>query len=133
MGIVKILYTYAAMMGAFLVVDLLWLGVFAKKFYKSQIGEFMKASPNWIAAGIFYALFIVGIMIFCVIPSVEKNSITHALIYGALFGFFTYMTYEMTNYAVIKNWPFTIVPVDILWGVVLTTIISAVGFYIAKI
>lgn len=92
----------------------------------------MRETPNWPTAIIFYLLFIVGVMIFCVQSAVEKNSLNHAVIYGALFGFFTYMTYELTNYAVLKNWPFAIVPIDILWGVVLTASISTIGFFIAK-
>ena len=133
MPIIKLVYTYLAMAGAFLVIDLLWLGVIAKNIYKNQIGTFMRETPNWPAAIIFYALFIVGVMIFCVLPAVEKNSLNHAIVYGALFGFFTYMTYELTNYAVLKNWPLAIVPIDIIWGVVLTATISTVGFLIAKI
>ena len=121
------------MLFAFLAIDLLWLGVIAKNFYKNQIGFMMKSTPNWPAALIFYALFLVGIMIFCVMPAVEKDSLNHALLYGAMFGFFTYMTYELTNYAVIKDWPLAIVPVDILWGVVLATAVSLVGYFIGKI
>jgi uncharacterized membrane protein len=132
MTTLKILYTYGAMAGVFLVIDLLWLGVIGKKFYQAQIGHLMKATPNWPAALVFYALFLVGVLIFCVLPAVEKQSLMHAVIYGALFGFFTYMTYELTNLAVLKNWPFWIVPVDILWGVVLTTVVSVAGFLIAK-
>jgi uncharacterized membrane protein len=133
MPLIKILYIYGSMLVAFLAVDLLWLGVIAKNLYKNQIGFLMKSTPNWIAAIIFYLLFIVGILIFAVLPGVEKNSLQHTLIYGALFGFFTYMTYELTNFAVIKNWPFPIVPIDIAWGVVLATVVSLVGFFVAKI
>jgi len=133
MPIVKLIYTYLAMAGVFLIVDLLWLGVIAKNIYRSQIGDLMKATPNWAAAIFFYALFIVGTMIFCVIPAVEKGSLTHAIVYGALFGFFTYMTYELTNLAVLKNWPRGIVPVDIIWGIVLTGTISVVGYLVANI
>lgn len=133
MTLLKIFYTYLAMIGTFLVVDLLWLAVIAKNFYKNQIGELMKTTPNWIAAIIFYALFIVGVMVFSVLPAVEKKSLSHAMIYGALFGFFTYMTYELTNLAVIKDWPFPIVVVDIIWGVVLATIVSTVGFLIIRL
>jgi uncharacterized membrane protein len=133
MPIFKLIYTFAAMAVAFMAVDLLWLGLIAKKIYQNQIGHLMKTSPNWTAALIFYALFIIGTMIFCVIPAAEKNSLNHALLYGALFGFFTYMTYEITNYAVLKTWPLGIVPIDIIWGIALTSIISIVGFLVIKI
>lgn len=133
MTIVKIMYTYGAMAGTFLLIDILWLGVIGKNFYQQQIGSLMKTNPNWMAALVFYALFLVGVMIFCVLPAIEKNSLTHALIYGALFGFFTYMTYELTNLAILKDWPFWIVPADIIWGVILTGSVSVIGFLIAKI
>ncbi len=129
----KIIYTFAAMIATFLALDLLWLGVIAKKIYSDQIGFLMRQSTNWPAATLFYIFFIIGVIIFCVLPAVEKDSLNHAILYGALFGFFTYMTYELTNYAVIKDWPLAIVPIDIVWGVILTSIVSTVGFLIAKI
>ena len=133
MTTIKMLYTYGAMLVCFLALDMVWLGVIAKGFYKDQIGHLMKTIPNWPAALIFYALFLVGAMIFAVLPGVEKNSLVHTLIYGALFGFFTYMTYELTNYAVIKDWPFWIVIVDIVWGIVLTGVVSIIGYLVAKL
>lgn len=133
MHVTKIIYTYLAMTGTFLAADMLWLGVIAKNFYRSQIGHLMKATPDWIAALVFYALFIVGIMVFCVLPHYQKGTIYDALLYGALFGFFTYMTYDLTNYAVLKDWPLGIVPVDILWGVVLAAAVSAAGYLVARL
>lgn len=133
MPIIKIVYTWFAMAGSFLIIDLLWLGVISKNIYKNQIGSFMRETPNWPATIIFYALFIVGVMIFCVLPAIEKNSLNHAIIYGGLFGFFTYMTYELTNLAVLKNWPLGIVFIDIIWGTFLTCIIGTVGYLMGKI
>jgi uncharacterized membrane protein len=133
MPVATIIYTYLAMTVTFLAVDLLWLGIVAKNFYQGQIGMLMKDSPNWTAALIFYALFIVGIMVFAVLPHYQKNSFAETLLYGALFGFFTYMTYELTNYAVLKDWPLPIVFVDIAWGVVLASVVSLAGYFVARI
>lgn len=133
MPAIKIIYTFAAMATTFIAMDLLWLGVIAKKIYHDQIGFLLRQTPNWIGAISFYILFIIGVMIFCVLPAVEKDSLNHAILYGALFGFFTYMTYELTNYAVIKDWPLTIVPIDIAWGIILASVVSLVGFLIAKL
>lgn len=132
MPVTTIIYTYLAMTVTFLAVDLLWLGVVAKNFYQGQIGMLMKATPNWTAALIFYALFIVGIMVFAVMPHYQQDSFTDTLLYGALFGFFTYMTYELTNYAVLKDWPLPIVFVDIVWGVVLASVVSLAGYFVAR-
>ncbi len=133
MPVATIIYTYLAMTVTFLAVDLLWLGIVAKNFYQGQIGMLMKDSPNWTAALIFYALFIVGIMVFAVLPHYQKNSFAETLLYGALFGFFTYMTYELTNYAVLKDWPLPIAFVDIAWGVVLASVVSLAGYFVARI
>ena len=76
--------------------------------------------------------FIVGIFIFAIMPAVEKNSITKAIIYGAMFGFFTYATYDLTNLATLKNWPLQIVFIDMAWGALLTALVSVAGFYIVK-
>ena len=133
MPVATIIYTYLAMTVTFLAVDLLWLGIVTKNFYQGQIGMLMKDSPNWTAALIFYALFIVGIMVFAVLPHYQKNSFAETLLYGALFGFFTYMTYELTNLAVLKDWPLPIVFVDIAWGVVLASVVSLAGYFVARI
>ena len=79
-----------------------------------------------------WRLFIVGVFIFTIMPAVEKNSLTSAITLGALFGFFTYATYDLTNLATLKGWPLNIVFIDIIWGTVLTAIVSTAGFYIVK-
>lgn len=109
-----------------------WLGFLAKDIYKKYLGGFLSDKINWPAAIIFYLLFIIGIFYFAILPAVEKNSLTKAIISGALFGFFTYATYDLTNLATLKNWPLPIVFIDIVWGAVLTCIVSIAGFYIVK-
>lgn len=109
-----------------------WLGLIAKDLYKKYLGDFLSDQVNWTAALIFYLLFVVGVFIFAILPSVEKNSLTSAILLGALFGFFTYATYDLTNLATLKNWPLNIVFIDILWGALLTGIVSTAGFYIVK-
>jgi uncharacterized membrane protein len=112
----------------FLVVDLLWLGVLAKDIYQKYLGYVMRPSPNWGAAILFYLFFLVGLLVFVLIPAVEKGSWQYALYMGAFFGFITYMTYELTNYAVLDKWPWQIVIIDIVWGIVLSSAV-AVGTY----
>ena len=75
---------YAIALPIFFAIDMMWLGVVAKNFYRSQIGTLMKSDPNWIAAIIFYLIFIVGLVVFVITPAVEKGSWTHALLFGAL-------------------------------------------------
>ena len=116
----------------FFAIDLVWLGVIAKNLYSKHLGGFLTDQVNWTAAIVFYLLFIIGIFIFAIMPAVEKESFKHALIYGALFGFFTYATYDLTNLATLKDWPVKIVFIDIIWGSVLTASVSVSGYYITK-
>jgi uncharacterized membrane protein len=132
MPVTKLLISYALTFVVFFIVDMAWLGLIAKDLYKKYLGDFLSEQVNWTAAVIFYLLFIVGVFIFAIMPAVEKNSVVSAITLGALFGFFTYATYDLTNLATLKNWPITIVFIDIIWGSVLTGIVSTAGFYIVK-
>ena len=124
--------TYVLTFIVFLIVDMLWLGIIAKNLYQKYLGNFLSESINWKAAFIFYIIFIIGIFIFAVYPAINKDSAMHAVLMGALFGFFTYATYDLTNLATLKGWPLPIVFIDIVWGTVLTAIVSFSGFQIYK-
>ncbi len=132
MSITKLFLSYALTFAVFLLIDMAWLGFIAKDLYKKYLGGLLSEQVNWTAAIVFYLLFVVGVFIFAIMPSVEKGSVVSAITLGALFGFFTYATYDLTNLATLKNWPLTIVFIDILWGSVLTGIVSTAGFYIVK-
>lgn len=113
-------------------IDMLWLGFLAKDLYKKLIGHFLSDQVNWTAAILFYLLFIVGIMIFAIMPALEKNSLNSALLLWGLFGLFTYATYDLTNLATIKGRPLQIVFIDIAWGMCLTALVSGAWFIIFK-
>jgi len=105
---------------AFFAIDMLWLGLIARKFYANQLGSLMADSPNWFVAILFYTIYIVGIVFFAVRPALDADQVFKATLYGALFGFFCYATYDLTNLATLRDWPAKMVVVDILWGIVLT-------------
>jgi uncharacterized membrane protein len=128
----KYLIVYAASLLVFLAVDFIWLGWLAQSFYQRQLGELLSQRVNWPAAIAFYMIYIVGLMIFCVAPALSRVSLVSAMVLGALYGFFTYATYELTNYALIRNWPAALVPVDIAWGLVLCTIVSTGGYLVGR-
>jgi uncharacterized membrane protein len=132
MNISFYLKLYALTVPVFFIIDLIWLGVVAKGFYQKNLKYILSPNVNWTAAIIFYLMYIAGILIFAVLPGVAKDSVRHAALWGALFGFFTYATYDLTNLALLKDWPLNIVVVDILWGVVLCTVVSTLSFYIAR-
>jgi uncharacterized membrane protein len=91
----------------------------------------MKPDINWLAAIIFYLLFIAGLVLFVISPAVEKHSWVHALIFGALFGLISYATYDLTNLATLKDWPVIVTVVDLIWGTVLASAISVITYFIS--
>ena len=123
---------YLLTVPVFFIIDLIWLGVVAKGFYQKNLKYILSPNVNWTAAIIFYLIYIAGILIFAVLPAVAKDSLRHAAVWGALFGFFTYATYDLTNLALLKDWPIIIVIVDILWGVVLCSAVATLSFFVAK-
>ena len=123
---------YLASLVVFFAVDMVWLGLVASSFYKKHLGYLMAPSVNWLAAIIFYLLFIVGILVFVVLPGIKENSLPNTILRAVLFGLITYATYDLTNLATIKDWPLIITLVDLGWGMVLSTIVSVAGFYVAK-
>ena len=123
---------YLIALPVFFAIDMFWLGLVAKNFYRQQIGLLMKPDINWTAAIIFYLMFIFGLVIFVITPAVEKNSWTHAILFGALFGLITYATYDLTNLATLKNWPLLVTMVDLAWGAVLAASVSTATYLIAN-
>lgn len=117
----------------FLAIDALWLGLVAPKFYKAQIGHLMADKPNLIAALVFYLIFIVGLVYFVLLPAVTNDSWVTAFANGALFGFVTYATYDLTNFATLKGWPITMVIVDLTWGLTLSTSVSLISYFIIQL
>ena len=123
---------YLIALPVFFAIDMIWLGVVAKNFYAKQIGALMKSDINWIAAIIFYLIFIAGLVVFVILPAMEKNSWFYALIFGAFFGFVCYATYDLTNLAVAKDWPLLVTIIDLIWGAVLAASVSSTTYFIAN-
>ncbi len=123
---------YFATLIAFLAIDMVWLGLVASTFYRNYLGFLLKPSTNWIAALLFYLLFILGILVFVVVPGLRENSLKATLLRAALFGLVTYATYDLTNLATLKNWPVVISMVDMTWGIVLSVLVSFIGYKVGK-
>jgi uncharacterized membrane protein len=123
---------YGLTLLVFLAVDFLWLGLIAKRFYQRNLGHLFAEEVNWPAAFLFYMLFIVGLMVFVIYPAIKANSWVQALWMGMLYGLVTYATFDLTNLALFKGWSATIVVVDILWGIILSGIVSTAGYRMAK-
>ncbi len=132
MNVLSQIYLYLICLGTFLIVDFFWLGVVARKFYRRELGELMAESTNWVAAIVFYLLFIVGVLVFVVNPALEKGSLVKAIGLGFLFGIISYATYDLTNLATLSGWSVKVTGVDLVWGGVLSAIVSTVGYLVGN-
>lgn len=128
----KYLSLYILTFTVFLAIDYIWLAFIAKNLYATKIGHLLAETPNLIPAGIFYLLFVIGILFFAVIPAYEAQSISKLLISAALFGFLTYSTYDLTNLATLKDWPVSVTIIDMIWGTSVSTVTALAGYYIAN-
>ena len=132
MNIQTFLILYAISVPVFFIIDMFWLGVVAKNFYQDKIGHLL-GDVNWLAAILFYLVFLVGLTFFAIYPGATAGKVTTAITLGALFGFFTYATYDLTNLATLKDWPLSIVFVDIAWGTVLGAGVAGVTVYLYQL
>ena len=119
---------YAVALPTFLVIDLVWLGFVARSFYQTHLGHLMRANVNWVAAIVFYLVFVAGIRVFVVWPAIERESLARALSLGAFFGLVTYAAYDLTSLAVMEGFPLKIALVDLAWGAVLCASVSAITY-----
>lgn len=130
---IVLIIAYLCTAGVFLAIDFLWLGFVAKNFYANQLDHLMADQVSFAVAGGFYLVYAIGIVIFAVAPALENGQWTHALLYGALFGFFAYATYDFTNQATLKDWPVIVTIVDVSWGTFITGISATAGFFLTRL
>ena len=125
---------YLLTFGVFLGIDFIWLSFVAQSFYQEQIGFLLMKQPNVFAAFLFYAIYVVGILYFVLLPALKSKKISaaHVALAGGFYGFVAYATYDLTNYATIEGWPLTLVVVDMIWGFVLTGAVSGLSFILAR-
>jgi uncharacterized membrane protein len=128
----RIAIAYVATVVVFCGLDFLWLGFVAKGYYQSQVGSLLLDRPNLPVAAAFYALYVVGVLVFAVLPGLEAGSPTRALALGALFGFFAYATYDLTNLATLKGWSVGIALLDLAWGAIVTGVSALAGALAAR-
>ena len=119
---------YALTVLGFLVIDFVWLTVVAQSFYQKHLGSLLRDDPIVAAAAVFYLLYLVGVLVFVVLPALEAESFVRAVALGALFGLIAYATFDLTCYALFEGFPVIVVVVDLVWGAVLTASVSAIGY-----
>ena len=123
---------YLSFLVCLLTVDLVWLLGIAKSLYRDEMGDLMASEPKLLAALAFYLIYTLGVCIFVIAPALTKQSFSDALIYGALFGLFCYMTYDLTNLAVIRNFPTKLAFIDIAWGSFVTALCSGIAYWVGQ-
>ena len=128
----KYFLLYLAFLVALVSIDLVWLLGITKNVYRDEMGSLMATEPKLLAGLAFYVLYALGALIFVVIPALSKQSLSHALLYGALFGFFCYMTYDLTNLAVIRDFPSRLAFIDIAWGSLVTAGVSGMIYKLGE-
>jgi len=130
--LLKYFGVYFSFLIALIAVDLVWLLGIAKNLYRSEMGDLMANEPKLMAGLAFYLLYTLGVCIFVIAPALSKQSLIYALQYGALFGLFCYMTYDLTNLAVIRDFPTRLAFIDIAWGSLVTAISSGVAYWVGN-
>jgi uncharacterized membrane protein len=126
----KIIYTFLLSIPIIFIIDLAWLGIFAKDFYQKMMSPLVNIQFNWQYVILFYLIYFTGIYIFALKPGIESASLYKTLTMAAMFGFFCYATYDITNMATIKDWPLRLAIIDIVWGTFLTTFTAFVAYKI---
>lgn len=122
------LKAYIATATIFFLLDYVWLTRVAGSFYRDRIGSLMLDQPRLSVAAVFYIFYVVGIVVLAILPALRTDSVLTAMLLGALLGCMAYGTYDITNYATLRDWPVSIVLVDIAWGAALTGISAGVGY-----
>ena len=126
------LIAYAATAPVFFAMDFVWLGVTAERVYKANLGGMMMDKPNLGVAAGFYLIYVIGVVVFAVMPAIEQASWMRALWGGALLGLVAYGAYDLTNLATLKNWPWVVSAVDMAWGTFATGIAATAGYFITR-
>lgn len=123
---------YLATAAVFLAVDAVWLGFVMRDFYRGQLGDLMSPNPSLGVAAVFYLLYVIGVIYFAVGPALASGQWTTALVSGALFGFFAYATYDLTNLATLRGYPVALAMTDLAWGTALTGFAATCGYFITR-
>ena len=116
----------------FLIIDVIWLSFSVKSFYRPNIGHLLLETPVMWAAILFYLIYVLGLAVVIIEPSLDYQNTQKFLIKAFMFGLVAYGTYNLTNMATIKGWSPNVVFVDMIWGGSLTTFSSYFGILVAK-
>lgn len=130
--IVQYLKLFVLTAAVFFAIDLVWIGVVAAQFYERQIGSLLAPQVRWVPALLFYLIYITGLLVFAVMPGLAAESLVRTVALGAFLGFMAYATFDLTCLALFKDFPVTVVVVDLIWGTCLSAAVTASGYGIGR-
>lgn len=122
------LIAYAIALVIFAAIDIAWLTTMGAALYRATLGDILLSSVRIEPALAFYLLFPLGIVVFGVAPALRAGSAGHAAFYGALFGLLAYATYDLTNYATLRNWTLKITLIDMVYGAAVVGAVSVLTY-----
>ncbi len=125
-------FAFFATMLALLAIDALWLMVLMGPTYREWLGQLMLDQPRLVPAALFYLLYPVGVVVFAVLPALRKQDWRAAALLGALLGLVAYGTYNLSNLATLRSWPWQLTAVDMAWGALLTSAAAGAGYLAAR-
>lgn len=128
----KYAIAYAGSAAVFLVLDFVWLSLASRYFYRPQLGELLSDNPDLKIAAAFYLIYVIGVVVFAVMPAYAARSLALAIGLGSLLGLVAYGTYDITNLATIRGWPAIVSIVDLVWGVFVTATAAASGYAVLR-
>ncbi len=126
----KILIAYVITLVAFVAIDFVWLSTMANTLYKPALGDMLAPSFRPVPAVLFYLVYAAGLTFFAVRPGLEGGGLGTALLYGIVFGFVAYATYDLTNQATLKNWSTVLTVADLAWGAGLSAVAAGAGHWL---
>jgi uncharacterized membrane protein len=124
---------YIAAIVVMVALDMVWLGKTFDTLYLPALGAVMSPNTKVPVAIVFYLIYPVGLIFFAVAPALRAGAWSTALVGGALFGFFVYMTYDLTNLATLKEWSLRVSLIDIAWGTVLNSTAATASYFVTRL
>lgn len=128
----KLLTLYLITALLFFIIDAIGLRLLIKPVFERHVAHLF-ADPFRVGpAAVFYLGYVAGVLWFVSGPALQAANPTAALIGGTLLGLLAYGTYEFTNYAVLRDWHWSLVATDLAWGTVLTAVSAWAGVAVLR-
>ncbi len=132
MNLGKLAALYGITTIVFFAFDFVWLSTATSRLYKPMLGDLLAEKPLLGVAAVFYLVYVVGILVFAVMPGLQEGAVLGALWRGALFGFLAYATYDLSNLSTLRGWSWQISVIDMVWGTILNSVVAVAGFYAGR-